>query len=39
MVRGVFIENVPFVKVVIAWGQAVQAPYVVLDTGFTGDLN
>jgi len=38
MIRGVFVENIPFIKVVVAWGQAVQAPFVVLDTGFTGDL-
>ena len=38
MVSGVFVENVPLIKVVVAWGQAVQAPFVVLDTGFTGDL-
>ena len=38
MVSGVFVENIPFVKVVVAWGQSVQAPFVVLDTGFTGDL-
>lgn len=38
MASGVFVENTPFIKVVIAWGQSVQAPFVVLDTGFTGDL-
>lgn len=38
MVSGVFVENVPFIRVVIGWGQSVQAPFVVLDTGFTGDL-
>ena len=38
MVSGVFVENTPFIKVVIGWGQSVQAPFVVLDTGFTGDL-
>lgn len=38
MLKGVFVDNTPLVKVVIAWGQAVQAPFVVLDTGFTGDL-
>lgn len=38
MVRGVFVENIPFVRVVVGWGQSVQAPFVVLDTGFTGDL-
>jgi len=38
MVSGVFVENIPLIKVVVAWGQAVQALFVVLDTGFTGDL-
>lgn len=38
MVNGVFVENIPFFQVVIGWGQAVQNPFVVLDTGFTGDL-
>ncbi|PIV42076.1 MAG: hypothetical protein COX92_02690 [Candidatus Nealsonbacteria bacterium CG_4_10_14_0_2_um_filter_40_15] len=38
MVSGVFVENTPFIKVVIGWGQSVQAPFVILDTGFTGDL-
>ena len=38
MVSGVFVENIPLIKVVVAWGQSVQAPFVILDTGFTGDL-
>lgn len=38
MVSGVFVENTPLIKVVVGWGQSVQAPFVVLDTGFTGDL-
>ncbi len=38
MLNGVFVENIPFIKVVVGWGQSVQAPFVVLDTGFTGDL-
>jgi len=38
MVRGVFVENIPFVRVIVGWGQSVQAPFVVLDTGFTGDV-
>lgn len=38
MVSGIFVENVPFIKVVVSWGQSVQAPFVILDTGFTGDL-
>ncbi len=38
MISGVFVENIPFIKIVVGWGQSVQAPFVVLDTGFTGDL-
>lgn len=38
MVSGVFVGNIPFIKVVLGWGQSVQTPFVVLDTGFTGDL-
>ena len=38
MINGVFVENIPLIKVVVAWGQSVQAPFVILDTGFTGDL-
>jgi len=38
MISGVFVENIPLIKVVVAWGQSVQAPFVILDTGFTGDL-
>lgn len=38
MVSGTFVENAPLIKVIISWGQSVQAPFVVLDTGFTGDL-
>lgn len=38
MVQGVFYENIPLINIIVAWGQSVQAPYVVLDTGFTGDL-
>lgn len=38
MIKGVFVENIPFIKVVLALGRSVQAPFVVLDTGFTGDL-
>lgn len=38
MVAGEFVGNTPLVKVVVAWGQSVQAPFVILDTGFTGDL-
>lgn len=38
MVSGLFIENIPLIKVVVASGLSVQAPFVILDTGFTGDL-
>lgn len=38
MVQGEFIENLPCIYVNIGWGQAVQRPVFVLDTGFTGDL-
>ncbi len=38
MISGVFVENTPLIKIVVAWGQSVQAPFVILDTGFTGDL-
>jgi len=38
MMQGVFVGNIPLIKVILAWGQAVQAPFVILDTGFTGDL-
>ena len=38
MISGVFVENIPLIKVVVAWGQSVQTPFVILDTGFTGDL-
>jgi predicted aspartyl protease len=35
MISGVFVENIPLIRVVVAWGQSVQAPFVILDTGFT----
>ena len=38
MIRGVFFENIPLIQIVLAWGQSVQTPFVILDTGFTGDL-
>lgn len=38
MVRGQFYEDIPFVQIIVAWGRAVQTPFFVLDTGFTGDL-
>jgi len=38
MITGIFIENVPFIKVILGWERSIQSPAVVLDTGFTGDL-
>lgn len=39
MVSGLFVQNnIPVVKVAVAWGQAIQTPFFILDTGFTGDL-
>jgi predicted aspartyl protease len=38
MVRGFFIGNTPWVQIVLAYGYSVQTPFVILDTGFTGDL-
>lgn len=39
MVSGLFIQNsIPLIKVLVAWGQAIQTPFFVLDTGFSGDL-
>lgn len=38
MVKGIFIENIPLLKIAVAWDQSVQTPFVILDTGFTGDL-
>lgn len=38
MVHGFFVENTPLIRVGVAWGQAIQTPHFILDTGFTGDL-
>lgn len=39
MVKGEFIrENVPIVKAMVAWRQATQESFFLLDTGFTGDM-
>ena len=38
MTNGEFVGNTPWIKVLIAWGQSTQTPFVILDTGFTGDL-
>jgi predicted aspartyl protease len=38
-VTGNFVESdKPVVQASLAWNQAVQTPYFILDTGFTGDL-
>jgi predicted aspartyl protease len=38
MVQGSFIQNVPLIPVTVAFNHAVQTPFFILDTGFTGDL-
>lgn len=38
MVKGEFVENAPWIKIIVAWGHSVQTPLFILDTGFTGDL-
>lgn len=38
MIKGLFIKNSPWVEVTISWGRSIQKPLVILDTGFTGDL-
>lgn len=38
MINGIFTGNIPLIKIILGWGQSVQAPFVILDTGFTGDL-
>ncbi|MFA6296089.1 MAG: hypothetical protein WC663_01950 [Patescibacteria group bacterium] len=38
MIKGIFIENTPFIKIIIGWEQSIQTPFAILDTGFTGDL-
>jgi len=38
MIKGTFIKNTPLVRIFVGWGQNVKAPFVVLDTGFTGYL-
>ena len=38
-VRGFFVQpNTPVIQITLGSGYGVQRPYVVLDTGFTGDL-
>lgn len=39
MIKGKFVnENVPIIKITLSSDKAVQTPYFVLDTGFTGDV-
>lgn len=38
MIKGFFIDNTPFIKVKIGYGRSIQIPIVILDTGFSGDL-
>lgn len=38
MLKGEFVGNIPFIKIILAWADSVQSPFFVLDTGFTGDL-
>lgn len=38
MIQGLFVGNVPYIKVTLAWNNAVKDYWFTLDTGFTGDL-
>jgi len=38
MIHGVFVQNTPWLKIIVGWKQSIQEPFVILDTGFTGDL-
>lgn len=38
MVKGYFDGNAPMISIVVGFGQIAQIPFVVFDTGFTGDL-
>ena len=38
MISGFFINNTPFISLLIASGQSVKNQAFILDTGFTGDL-
>lgn len=38
MLEGILYRNTPIIKITVAKGNAVQTPFVILDTGFTGDL-
>jgi len=39
MITGVFLDNVPYIQVTLAWGSFVKNYWFTLDTGFTGDLH
>jgi predicted aspartyl protease len=38
MITGVFVDDVPYIQVILAWGNFVKNYWFILDTGFTGDL-
>lgn len=38
MLTGIFIENTPWIQIAVSWGISAQAPFAILDTGFSGDL-
>ena len=38
MVHGFFDGNTPFISVIITWKTELQSHFVVLDTGFTGEM-
>ncbi len=38
MIEGIFVKNIPFVRISVGRGDIVKSPNVVLDTGFTGNL-
>lgn len=38
MIQGVLIGSTPLVKIAISWKNSVIFPHVIVDTGFTGDI-
>lgn len=38
MMRGAIIEQIPFIKIMLRSGPFIQTPYMILDTGFTGEV-
>lgn len=38
MIKGFFSNNTPLIKIIVAWGRSIQTPVMILDTGFSGDL-